>query len=125
MTPSVINRMHPRVSRLSTWAIGGAACGLVSAIGARPPAAKAVLLVAFVFVGPGSAALEYWAATIPAVAQRALVPVLSFSIVLLVVTVALLLGVWSPRIVLLALAAVTAAVGLVNLRRPGLEAGAE
>jgi len=125
MTLPVIHWMHPRVRRLSTWAIGGAVCGLVSAVGALPSAAKAVLLLVFVFVGPGSAALEYWAATIPGVAQRALVPVLSFSIVLLAVTVALLLGVWSPRIVLLALAAVTAAVGLANLRLVGAEAGAE
>jgi hypothetical protein len=97
----------------ATAAVGGA-CGLLAGIGPLPAALKAALLLGFVAVGPGSALLQFWSAGVPPLAQRALVPVLGLAVVVLVVTGALLLGYWAPRVVLVALAAGTVATGVAG-----------
>jgi hypothetical protein len=125
MMPLVANGTRLRVDLLSTWAIAGAVCGLLAAIGPLPSALKAPLLLAFVFLGPGSAVLQYWAAALPAIARRALVPILGLSIVFLVLTASLLLGYWSPRVLLLGLAVATVIVGVVNRQRFDIGGGAD
>ncbi len=105
------------LDELSSWAILGAGCGIAAAIPGLPPLASGLLLAFFAFVGPGSAVVDTWFAVLPTVAVRALVPVVSFSVVLLVISLSLMLGFWSPRVVLLALAAVTGAVGILQRRR--------
>ena len=115
MTPSMA-KVAP-MSRPSTWAVAGGACGLTGAVGALPSGVRAALLLAFVAAGPGSALLQYWAASIPPVAQRALVPVVGLALVVLVVSFALLLGWWSPQATLLGMSALTVAVGVLAVRR--------
>lgn len=104
-------RRHP----LPAGAATGGVAGLLAAIGALPPGARAVLLLAFVAIGPGCALLQYWNRDLPAVAQRALVPVLGLAVVVLVVSGTLLLGHWAPRLVLVGLAAGTVALGAAGL----------
>jgi len=105
-----------RPDPLPVAAVAGGAAGLLAGIDPLPPAVKAVLLLAFVAVGPGGALLQYWTSDVPALAQRALVPVVGLAVVVLAVTGALLLGYWSPRVVLLALAGATVVLGLAGHR---------
>ncbi|MCW2528695.1 MAG: hypothetical protein JWM76_3555 [Pseudonocardiales bacterium] len=114
--PVSIRRKLP-ADRLSTWAVVGAGCGLLAAVPFLPSGLKALLLLTFVFVGPGSVIVDRFK-DLPIVAVRALVPVIGLSVVILVVSLSLLLGVWSSRLLLLALAVVTLAVGLFNARWP-------
>jgi CHASE2 domain-containing sensor protein len=104
-----------RFDRLPTWALGGAGCGLLAEVSLLPSAVKAVLLLAFIVVGPGSVAVQRFGPTLPLVAVRALVPVTGLAVVLLTSTGALFMGVWSPRVTLLALAVVTAIAGAAQL----------
>lgn len=124
MMASISDRARLEGAHLSTWAMLGSGCGLLAAIGPLPPGLKAVLLLTFVFLGPGSAVLQYWSAELPAVARRALVPVLGLSLVFLVLTGSLLLGYWHSRVLLLSMAVATAGVGVVNRRRFDLGGGA-
>ena len=101
------------VDQLASWALAGAACGLLAEISLLPEAVRALLLLAFVLIGPGSVVLDRVGA-LPLVAVRALVPVTGLSIVLLTVSGGLLLGFWSSRLTLLVLVVLTAAGGLVN-----------
>jgi hypothetical protein len=104
--------VKPGIHRCSTWAIVGGACGLLAAIPVGPSLIRALLLLAFLFLGPGAVAL-YWVRDLPTMVVRALVPLVGLSIVLVVVSLSILSGYWSPRPTLLALAAVTFAAGLV------------
>lgn len=120
-TPSISN--HGRLyagraslERLSTWAVLAGVCGLVAAVGPLPTVVKTLLLVVFVFVGPGAAGMHHWQHTMPVVATRALVPVLGLAVVFLILTLSLMLGGWSPRVVLLAMSAATVVAGVVNRR---------
>ena len=100
---------------LPVAAVAGGVSGLLAAIPLLPPGARAVLLLAFVGAGPGSALLQFWSGRVPALAQRALAPVLGLAAVVIVVSGALLLGYWSPRVVLFTLAAATCVLGVVGL----------
>jgi uncharacterized membrane protein len=112
--PISIRQQLP-ADRLSTWAIVGAGCGLLAAVPFLPSGLKALLLLTFVFVGPGSVIVDRFK-DLPIVAVRALVPVIGLSVVILIVSLSLLLGVWSSRVLLLALAVVTGGLGLMNAR---------
>lgn len=107
---------HVPIDQLSTWALAGAGCGLLAEISFLPEAARALLLLAFVLIGPGSVVLDRMG-PLPLVAVRALVPVTGLSIVLLAVSGGLLLGFWSARLTLLILVALTAGGALLNRRR--------
>lgn len=113
--PQTVERYLP-LDQLASWALFGAACGLLAELSFLPEFARALLLLSFVLVGPGSVVLD-WMGTLPLVAVRALVPVTGLSLVLLGVSGALLLGFWSSRVTLLILVVLTAAGGLVNRRR--------
>lgn len=104
---------HLPVDQLTSWALAGAACGLVAEIPFLPELARALLLLAFVLVGPGSVVLERMG-PLPLVAVRALVPVTGLSVVLLAVSGGLLLGFWSSRLTLLVLVLLTVAGALLN-----------
>jgi hypothetical protein len=117
MNSVLTSRLPVRLDRLPTWAIAGAGCGLLAELTLLPATVKAVLLLAFVLVGPGSAVLHSVCPTLPLLAVRALVPVTGLAIVLLTTTGALFMGLWSPRITLLGLAVLTAGAGCAQLRR--------
>ena len=123
MTVITSVRKNLPVQQLSSWAIIAAGCGLVAAIPGLPSFASGLLLAFFVLVGPGSAVVDFWSDGLPKVAVRALVPTVSFSLVLLTVSLSLLLGFWSPRLMLLILAVVTAAVGVMRSSRLRAEDG--
>src|SRR3954468_19108917 len=89
------------LNRLSTWAILASVCGLLAEVSALPSGVRAVLLLAFILAGPGSAIVQYWSKQLPAYAVRALVPVVGLCVVILAVSGALLMGVWSTRLTLL------------------------
>lgn len=116
--PQTVERYLPldQLDQLASWALFGAGCGLLAELSFLPELVKALLLLTFVLVGPGSVVLD-WMGTLPLVAVRALVPVTGLSLVLLGVSGALLLGFWSSRVTLLILVVLTAAGGLVNRRR--------
>lgn len=63
------------LDRLSTWAIIGAVGGLLAEITFLPSALKGLFLCAFIFLGPGSAVLE-WFPELPKYAVRALISTL-------------------------------------------------
>lgn len=107
--------------KLSTWALAGAGSGLLAEVAFLPSPARGFLLLAFILLGPGSAALQRIHG-LPTVAVRALVPVTGLALVLLTVSGALLMGVWSSRLILLALAVLTAMVALLDMRRAGIAA---
>jgi hypothetical protein len=117
MTSAPTSRLQLGLDQLPMWAVGGAGCGLLTELSLIPAVVKGVLLLAFVLVGPGSAALYRIGPTLPPVAARALVPVTGLAIVTLTTTGSLFMGIWSPRATLLGLAVLTALVGCAQLWR--------
>jgi len=117
MTTLVTRLDRLREDPLPLATVAGGVSGLVAAIQALPPAARAFLLLAFVGVGPGAAIVQFWSDSLAPVVRRALVPVAGVSVVICVVSVSLLLGYWSPRTTLVALAAVTILAGAWQARR--------
>jgi uncharacterized membrane protein len=112
------------VYRLSTWAIVGGVCGLLAAIPVGPEFIRAILLLSFIFVGPGSVVLQ-WSPGLPPIIVRMLVPIIGFCVVSLLLSAGLLSHFYSPRISLLVMAAVTVAVGYFHRTRPdSVEVGA-
>lgn len=113
--PENVVRYLP-VDELASWALLGASCGLLAEISFLPEVVRALTLLTFVLVGPGSVVLD-WMGTLPLIAVRALVPVTGLSLVILGVSGGLLLGFWSSRLTLLVLVLLTATGGLINRRR--------
>lgn len=92
--------------------------GLIGALGAAqtlPRPLQALVIAAFVLVGPGSLLLS-WYTQLPSYALAALVPVVSLAVCLLAVATLLMLGVYSPAWVLAGLAAATVVGGLLRMR---------
>ncbi len=114
---SSVVRTLPRRG-LPGWGLITAIAALPVATGLLPTAPSALLLAAFLFIGPGSLVVDPWSTRLPKPAVVALVPVVSVSVVVLVVTLMLFLGAWSPRLTLLALCAATAVAAVWRLRRP-------
>ncbi|CAN5342407.1 hypothetical protein BH11ACT7_BH11ACT7_16240 [soil metagenome] len=102
---------------LCTTAIFAGLAGLLTAIEAVPSPVRVVLLGVFVLLGPGSLALS-WFANLPRNAVLALVPAVGLAITILAVSGLLLLGFYAPTAILLALAGITAAGGLLRRARP-------
>src|SRR3954453_6640273 len=115
----VTSARKDQLLQLSTAALVGGTSGLVAAISVLPSAVRATLLLLFVGVGPGAALLQFCSGSLIPVVRRALVPVAGVSVVICVVSVSLLLGYWSPRTTLLALATVTFAAGAWDHLRVG------
>lgn len=116
MNVSVVTQRYLPPGQLSSWALTGAGCGLLAELAFLPAAVRALLLLAFVLVAPGSVVVE-WMGTLALVAVRALVPLTGLSIVLLSVSGGLLLGFWSSRLMLVGLVVLTALGGVRNRRR--------
>lgn len=91
--------------------------GLIGALGSIKylPAPVLVIAVAlFLFFGPGCLALSFYTNSIPMDTLLVLVPVVSVAVCILVVSGLLMAGFYSPTLILLGLAGVTAAGGLVR-----------
>ncbi|CAN5472769.1 hypothetical protein BH11ACT6_BH11ACT6_42290 [soil metagenome] len=107
MTPAAL------AAGLTTTATVAGFAGLLSAIEILPSPVRVALLGAFVLLGPGSLALS-WFAHLPLNAVVALVPVVGLAVSVLVVSGLLLLGFYAPTPVLLGLAGITTAGGLLR-----------
>jgi hypothetical protein len=105
-----------RLQRLPSWAVIAGVCGLIADVSTLPSVISGPLLTIFICIGPGAAVVDHWSPILTKIAVRGLVPVASFSIVLLCVSLGLLLGFWSPRVTLLGLALGTIGTGALRLR---------
>jgi hypothetical protein len=108
-------RQSARAARLS---VAGVVLGLIGALGAvqsLPTAVLTIVVVAFLLAGPGAVVLS-WYPHLPASVLAALVPVVSLAVCVLVVTVLLMFGIYRPTVVLLAMTATTALVGVMRAR---------
>jgi hypothetical protein len=100
---------------LSRVAMVLGALGLLGAVRILPTVLLAVIIGAFVLAGPGSLLLS-WYTHLPAYAVLALLPIVGLSFCILIVTLALLLGIYHPVWVLLGLTSATAVGGFVRTR---------
>jgi hypothetical protein len=92
------------------------ALGLIGSVGAIPNLPTPVLgiaVAAFVFAGPGCLALSWYTSISPEVLLP-LIPIVSLAVCILVVAGLLMLGFYSPAVVLLGMTGVTAVAGLVR-----------
>jgi hypothetical protein len=96
--------------------LAATALGLIGSVGAIPHLPTAVLAIAvaaFVFGGPGCLALSWYTNIAPQVLLP-LIPVVSLAVCVIVVCGLLMLGFYSPVIVLLGMTGVTAVAGLLR-----------
>ncbi|MET0898799.1 MAG: glycosyltransferase [Mycobacterium sp.] len=109
-----------RAAGLSTIASAAGYAGVLGAVALLPSPARVVLVGAFVLLGPGALVLS-WYPRLPMNAVVALVPTVGLAVSVLVVSGLLLLGFYAPTPVLLVMAGLTAAGGLLRrsmLARP-------
>lgn len=107
-------RSSPRQAELvARAAIIAGVCGALSTVPIAPPA-QAVLLLVFMLVGPGSAAM-CWAELPPAVTVAAVLGV-SVSVVLALAVAMAWLTIWVPIPLCLLLAAAAVASGVIRSR---------
>lgn len=106
----------PGDATLPNWAAVGVACGLLASVGAIPSPARALFLLGFVALGPGSAVLAYWEGELATSVVRALVPVTGLALVTTAVSLGLFLNLWSPRLLLLCVVVATGAAAVVARR---------
>jgi hypothetical protein len=105
---------------LPTVALAAAALGALSAVPGLPSPLKAVLLGAFVFTGPGSAALSAYRPVLPARTLYSLIPVVGVAAVILVTTAAVYSSAtFRPTPIVLVLAGATALAALLVPRWSG------
>lgn len=116
MTILTVARQRLPLHQLSTWTVLAAGCGLLGAIPVVPVAVSGILVGLFVLVGPGAAVVDHFTATLPKFVVTALVPLVSLSLMVLLVSGTLMLGLWAPKPVLLILAAATGVAGVLRLR---------
>ena len=98
-------------------AVGAVALGLIGALGAvqaLPTLLLAIMVGAFIFAGPGTLVMS-WYTRLPTAVLVCLVPAVSLSICLLVVTALILIGFYDPTVVLLELTGATVGLGLLRL----------
>ena len=100
---------------LARVSVLGGVVGLLGAVSILPTVLLALIIGAFVLIGPGSLVLS-WYTHLPAYAVLALLPVVGLSCCILVVTAALQLNIYDPVWVLLALTIATAIGGLARTR---------
>jgi glycosyltransferase involved in cell wall biosynthesis len=98
---------------LSLAAISLGLVGSLGAVRTLPTVLLVIVVGAFMFGGPGSLALS-WYAHLPTSVLVSLVPMVSLAICLLVVSGALMLGFYSPVVVLLGMTGVSAVGGLLR-----------
>jgi hypothetical protein len=87
--------------------------GSLAAIRTLPSVLLVIVVAAFMFAGPGSLAMS-WYAHLPPSVLFSLVPIVGIAICLLVVTGLLMLGFYSPVLVLLGLTGATVVGGLAR-----------
>lgn len=102
---------HRRPTALA--ALAASAAGLIAAVPALPPPLRAVLLLAFVLAGPGSAVLLW--AELPRSLRLAVTPALGLAAVIGFTTIAGFANRWSPFVLLAVLAALSAGSALAGL----------
>lgn len=103
--------LHRRPTALA--ALAASAAGLAAAVPGLPPVLRAVLLLAFVLAGPGSAVLLW--TELPRSLRLAVTPALGLAAVLGATTIAAFAEWWSPIILLALLAAVSAGSAVAGL----------
>ena len=94
------------MTRSQTFALVGAAAGLLSLVGSLPSGVRFVLLAAFVLVGPGSAVLDLFPPMERSL-RLLLAPVIGVAAILLASTVAVDSHLWGPTLQLVALVVIT------------------
>jgi hypothetical protein len=99
--------------RLALTAVALGLVGSLGAVSTLPTLVLTLIVGVFMLAGPGSLALS-WYTHLPTYAIVPLVPVVSVAACLVVVTGLLMLGFYSPVIVLLALTSTTIAAGLLR-----------
>lgn len=105
---------------LPTAVLAASAAGAVAAIPWLPAPLRALLLLAFVLIGPGCALLA-WRPPLPASVTIVLAPTLGVSVLALVSTAAALFSWWHPTAQLLLLVVACVVAVLLRLRRPASE----
>ena len=98
---------------LATIAAVAGGAGLLGAIPALPTPVRVLLVGGFMLLGPGSLVMT-WYTRLPGNAVAALVPAVSLAVGILMTSGLLLFGVYGPTAVLLVMAGVTAAGGLLR-----------
>lgn len=101
--------------RLAVLASVAAIAGLLGLLDGLPSGLHALLIGAFVLLGPGGLTMSFFA-RLPGYAVRALVPTTGLAVCVLVVTGLLMAGVYSPGAVLAGLALTTLVGGVVRWR---------
>lgn len=128
-------KTHAQPTRFSTWnevfssdralltvgATAGSLAGLLSLMPNGIPGARALLMVAFVLIAPGSATLLW--VPLPRATTAALVPVLGLTWVALASTGALFAHFWHPLVVLLVLVAASLGSAALSVRGSRRAAG--
>ena len=99
--------------RLALTAVALGLVGSLGAVSTLPTLLLALIVGAFMLAGPGSLALS-WYTHLPTYAIVPLVPIVSVAACLVVVTGLLMVGFYSPVLVLLALTSATVAGGLLR-----------
>lgn len=100
-------------ARLAAAAVVLGLIGMLGAVQTLPSVLLALAVAAFMLAGPGSLLLS-WYTQLPASAVAALVPAVSVAVCILVVAGLLLLGVYSPILVLLGMTSATVIGGVLR-----------
>ncbi|MBE1547954.1 GT2 family glycosyltransferase [Mycobacterium sp. OAS707] len=100
--------------RLAVLAVVLGLVGALGAVSALPTFLLAIAVGLFMFGGPGSLVMS-WYTRLPTGVMVSLVPAISVSICLLVVTALIMLGFYDPTVVLFGLTGATVAFGLLRL----------
>ena len=102
---------------LPQWALAASVCGAISAVPILPSAVRAVALLFFVLVGPGSAMLSWF--DLPRETVLALVAPLGIAITVLAATAAAFASMGHPVVLLTLAVAVTVLAAVVAARTRG------
>ncbi len=100
-------------TRLAAAAVGLGLIGMLGAVPMLPSVLLALAVAAFMLAGPGSLLLS-WYTELPASAVAALVPAVSVAVCILVVAGLLMMGVYSPILVLLGMTSATVIGGVLR-----------
>jgi GT2 family glycosyltransferase len=100
-------------ARLAAIAVVLGVIGTLGAVQMLPSVVLAIAVAAFMFAGPGTLLLS-WYAHLPPSAVAALIPAVSLAMCILVVAGLLMLGIYSPVLVLLGMTSATVVGGLLR-----------
>ena len=105
----------PRALWITALACAGA--GALATVPILPSAIRAVLMLGFIFAGPGSAVMLWLRCDAPTTFTLTIVPVSGLAVFILAVTGSVYVSVWEPTVLLLVLAALTALTAQVTWLR--------